>query len=135
MLLHCLHKEEMKLRRLLLNHKGSSMWDDEFKRYEATNVQNKQTTANPLDNILFQIYYKQCENTCNIIAEWINRAMQELNLSWHGNSNESPSTKNLITLFLSASKLLNNEIKDMSDNAGMYQRSNEYMEMIFCPQS
>ena len=57
MLLHCLHKEEMKLRRLLLNHKGSSMWDDEFKRYEATKVQNKQTTANPLDNILFQIYY------------------------------------------------------------------------------
>ena len=134
MLLHCLHKEEMKLRRLLLNHKGSSMWDDEFKRYEATKVQNKQTTANPLDNILFQIYYKQCENTCNIIAEWINRAMQELNLSWHGNSNESPSTKNLITLFLSASKLLNNEIKEMSDNAGMYQRSNEHMEMIFCPQ-
>ena len=135
MLLHCLHKEEMKLRRLLLNRKGSSMWDDEFKRYEATKGQNKGTMANPLDHILFQIYRKQCENTCNMVGEWIRRAIEELNLSWHGNANESPSTRKLITTFLSATKLLNNETKGMSDNAGMYQKSNGYTEMIFCRKS
>jgi hypothetical protein len=133
--LHGLHAEQMKIKCILHNHNGSSVWDDKFKRFETLNVsQNKKRNNNNLfDNLLFKLYYKRCETASNIFIDWIDDVKDELNLTWHGNANESHSNASLLKLLLHITKILNDEINDMKYQLSMYRSSAKEKEMIFIP--
>ena len=137
-LLYGSHKDEMKLQKLLHNHMGSSMWNNNFKNFETTMENYRQKTrndSNTLDELLFQIYSKRCETTSNIFTKWINDVIEELNLTFHGNKNETDASNTLLKLLFFATKVLNNEINDMKYKLSMYRSSANEKEMMFIPRS